>query len=259
MTTDEIVQQTVKNLRYYIQSAEPPKEACKPFHNGSFSGTDINAMWRIKQLTALFGPCGIGWYTEVTKREIIAFDVTTQKAFVDINLYIRDPATGEWSKPIQGTGGNKWVSKSKEGKILVNDECFKMAETDALGSACKKLGFGASIYWSQDESKYTLTDEDMESVPEPSNRAKIAKDANSDPFFSKENTKVEEIERNLDTAEQCRQAIDEYIEQNWQELSPILIDYSKEYGLVSEWDAGIVVRVYKELRDAGIEIRKVSL
>jgi hypothetical protein len=42
-------------------------------------------------------------------------------------------------------------------------------------------------------------------------------------------------------------------------LSPILLDYSKKFGLLNEWDAGIVVRVYKELRDAGIEIRKVSL
>ena len=37
----------------------------------------------------------------------------------------------------------------------MNDEAFKMAETDALSVACKKLGIGADIYWAGDNTKYT--------------------------------------------------------------------------------------------------------
>jgi len=248
--------QVLENLRYYIQSAEPPKEACKPFHNGRFNGTDISPMWRIKQLTALFGPCGVGWYTEVTKREILAFDATTQKAFVDINLYIRDPVTGEWSKPIQGTGGNTWVGQSKDGKILANDECYKMAETDALGSACKKLGFGAQIYWSQDKTKYTVTDEDMEDT-HVSNRERLAKQAQADPFLSK--PEPTEEDRNIAKAEECREAILDFVTASGFDLPQIIVDYATQYGRVDTWDSGIAMRVYKELKAEGHKLKEVAL
>ena len=37
------------NMRFYEASRKVPKEAQKQFNNGSFSGTDINPMWRIKK------------------------------------------------------------------------------------------------------------------------------------------------------------------------------------------------------------------
>lgn len=59
------------NLDIYNASRAVPKEAQKPITAGRIKGfTDINPMWRIKQLTELFGPCGIGWYYEVTKQWI---------------------------------------------------------------------------------------------------------------------------------------------------------------------------------------------
>ena len=159
------------NLRIYEAVRQPPQESLRDFkREGGFSGTDINGMWRIKALTEQFGPCGLGWYTEVVERWTEQFDAMTVKAFARINLYIRDPRTGEWSKPIEGFGGNDFISKVKEkewdnqshsmqytGKVVpkVNDECYKMAETDALGAACKKLGFGANVYWANDKSKYS--------------------------------------------------------------------------------------------------------
>ena len=30
--------------------------------------TDINPVWRMKTLTEQYGPCGIGWYYEITDR-----------------------------------------------------------------------------------------------------------------------------------------------------------------------------------------------
>lgn len=214
-STEMMKMSETENLRYYIASKTPPKEACKPFKRaGGFEGTDINAMWRIKQLTELFGPCGIGWYTEVTKREIIPFDVVHQKAFVDINLYVKDPVTGEWSKPIQGTGGNDFVTKRKSGDIVVNDECFKMAETDAIGSACKKLGFGADIYWSQDKTKYTAEEnsEDYQVVAtaeevKAENKKRVFEQMGGDPFFSKK-TAEPKTESEFVTADQATQRLD---------------------------------------------------
>ena len=80
------------------------------------------------------------------------------KAFVDIDLYVRDPETGEWSEPIPGIGGNDFYKIESSGPYA-NDECFKSALTDAISVACKALGVGADVYWSNDTTKYTtLTD-----------------------------------------------------------------------------------------------------
>ena len=145
----------MENLFIYEKSRSVPPEAQKAFNNGSFSGTDINPMWRIKKLTELFGACGIGWYYDVlSERSEVHGDMTM--AIVDLNLYIK--VDGEWSKPIYGTGGNKLVSATKSGQVRTSDEGYKMALTDALSVACKALGIGADIYWSSDRTKYSAAD-----------------------------------------------------------------------------------------------------
>lgn len=141
------------NLAYYNLFREVPKEAQKSFNNGSFSGTDINPMWRIKKLTEVFGAAGFGWYTQVCEHweEQIEGEVLTN---VSINLFVKDPKSGEWSAPIYGIGGNKALQQFRD-KKKVSDEAYKMAYTDALSVACKALGIGADIYFSNDRTKYT--------------------------------------------------------------------------------------------------------
>ena len=144
------------NLTIYNFCREVPQNAQKPFSNGSFSGTDINPMWRIKKLTEVFGPCGIGWYTEVLSERAETYGDTVM-AIVDLNLYVKD-ADGNWSKPIFGTGGNLLVQVTKSG-ARPSDEGYKKAYTDALSIACKALGIGADIWYSKDvnndpQSKY---------------------------------------------------------------------------------------------------------
>lgn len=142
----------MSNMYIYEASRNVPPEACKSFNNGRFSGTDINPMWRIKKLTELFGPAGIGWYYEVISERSERLSDDTVIAVVDLNLYIKQ--NGEWSKPIYGTGGNQLVSKTKSG-TSVSDEGYKMALTDALSVACKALGIGADVYFDKDKTKYT--------------------------------------------------------------------------------------------------------
>lgn len=144
------------NLTIYNFCREVPQNAQKPFSNGSFSGTDINPMWRIKKLTEVFGPCGIGWYYEVLSERAETYGDTVM-AIVDLNLYVKD-AEGNWSKPIFGTGGNLLVQVTKSG-ARPSDEGYKKALTDALSIACKALGIGADIWYSKDvnndpQSKY---------------------------------------------------------------------------------------------------------
>lgn len=140
------------NMLIYEAGRSVPPEAQKAFSNGSFSGTDINPMWRIKKLTEIFGMAGIGWYTEVLSERAETYGDTVM-AIVDINLYVK--VGDEWSKPIFGTGGNLLVQVTKSG-AKPSDEGYKKAYTDALSIACKALGIGADIWYSKDPtSKYS--------------------------------------------------------------------------------------------------------
>ena len=147
------------NLDIYEKLRAVPNEAKKAIGGGRLKGmTDINPMWRIKSLTEQFGPCGIGWYYEIKDRWLetcMAKDEIT--ANVNINLYVK--VDGEWSKPIPGIGGSMLVASERNG-LYVNDECYKMALTDALSVACKALGMGADVYWQSDNTKYNDTKRD---------------------------------------------------------------------------------------------------
>lgn len=148
------------NLAIYNRAKEVPPEAKKPITAGRLKGfTDINPMWRIKRLTEIFGPCGIGWWYEITGKEIVHDDATKQSAaFLDILLYYKDPSSGEVSRGIPGTGGSSFVANEKSGPYL-SDECYKMALSDAISVAAKSIGLGADVYYAKDRDKYTLPDQ----------------------------------------------------------------------------------------------------
>lgn len=141
------------NMQIYDKVRAVPNEAQKKINGGRMNGkTDINPMWRIRALTENFGPCGIGWYYDITNKWLEPGSDGEVAAFVEIALYIKQD--GEWSKPIVGIGGNSFVTKERNG-YYTSDECYKMALTDAISVACKALGFGADIYWDSDPTKYT--------------------------------------------------------------------------------------------------------
>lgn len=155
----------MNNMEIYEAVRNVPTNAQKEIKGGRLKGmTDINPMWRIKALTEQFGPCGIGWYYDILERWLetsMASDEIT--ANIKINLFYKDPDSGEWSAPVQGIGGSMFVSNERNG-IYVNDECYKMALTDAISVACKSLGMGADIYWNKDTTKYNDAKKDNPEV-----------------------------------------------------------------------------------------------
>lgn len=147
-------------LAIYKLGKEVPDTAKKAITEGNLKGfTDINPMWRIKKLTEIFGPCGFGWYTEITNKWIEQGTGGGIAAFVELNLYVR--YNDEWSKPIQGIGGSMLVNVFSKG-LKNNDEAFKMAYTDAISVACKALGIGADVYYAKDRTKYDLPEQEEE-------------------------------------------------------------------------------------------------
>lgn len=141
------------NMEIWGKLENTPKEAQKEIGAGRLKGfTDINPMFRLKRLTEVFGPCGIGWKYQIVNAYTIPGANDEVAAFVDILLYYKKD--GEWSEGVPGLGGSMFVAKEKNGPHT-SDECFKMALSDAIGTACKALGMSADIYFSKDRSKYT--------------------------------------------------------------------------------------------------------
>ena len=156
----------MENMKLYEKFKAVPSNALKNFKNGSFSGTDIDTMWRIKTLTEEFGPCGVGWYFDIIRTWTENGVNDEIMCFVEIKLYIK--YEGEWSKGISGTGGHKVIQYfSGKGYNSNNDEGYKMAVTDAFGVACKHLGIGADVYWDNDKSKYNNDNDKKAQPPKP--------------------------------------------------------------------------------------------
>ena len=149
-----------ENMKIYNSVRQVPKEALKDIKGGRLKGmSDINPMWRIKMLTELFGMCGIGWKIEIVDRRLEKGSADQIACFVDVNLYIK--VDGKWSDGIPGMGGSAFVTKEASG-LYTNDECFKMAYTDAISVSCKSLGFAADIYYANDRTKYSSQEETAE-------------------------------------------------------------------------------------------------
>ena len=145
----------MEKMDIYNRVRAVPDEAKKQISGGRLKGmTDINPMWRIKTLTELFGPCGIGWWTE-NERYTSENGTNGERAICcELDLYYMHD--GEQSKPLHGVGGALIVAKERNGDRL-DDEAWKKARTDAISVACKSLGIGADVYWQADSTKYTTT------------------------------------------------------------------------------------------------------
>lgn len=170
-TPQDIPEGIERNLRFYSQACDVPKDALKEIKAGRLRGmSDVNPMWRMKRMTEIFGPVGFGWRYEISRlwSEVFGEEV---KCFCNVLLYVRDPETKEWSEPIPGNGGSSLVTREKGG-AYVNDEGYKMALTDALSIAMKPLGIGANIWYGpkatgHNESKYeAATRAQQDSLPE---------------------------------------------------------------------------------------------
>lgn len=161
-----------QNRSIYDLLRDVPKEARKPITDGRLKGkTDVNAMWRIKRMTEIFGPCGFGWKYVIKSKELQTADGGNISAFVDIDLYVKHPETGEWSEPIPGTGGNIFQRIERSGNVYMDDDCYKKALTDAISIAAKALGMAADVWYEQDVSKYDVQPTQQEKVAPAAQKA----------------------------------------------------------------------------------------
>jgi hypothetical protein len=133
--------------------ARPPATALKEIKGGRLAGmTDVNPQWRYQAMTEQFGMCGVGWRYAIDRLWTEAGVDEEVLAFAQVSVSVRVGAG--WSEPIVGVGGNHLVTKESRG-LRNNDECWKMAVTDALSVSLKMLGVAADVYAGRwDGSKY---------------------------------------------------------------------------------------------------------
>lgn len=158
----------VDNMRYYDPLQMPPQDALKDIKGGRLKGfTDINPQWRYEALTKQFGPCGIGWKYEPVKEQTVPCPDGQLLLFVSINFYYKED--GEWSDPVPGHGGD-FIIKMEKGQLYYNDEAYKMAYTDAIGTASKMIGVAANVYRGRQDTKYGRQELEQTSTPPRSNK-----------------------------------------------------------------------------------------
>ena len=143
----------MSNRRIWDQVHKPDPTSLKTIGGGRLKGmTDINPQWRFQAATDVFGPCGIGWWYTIKELWTAPGADGQVMAFARVDVFYRDGEST--SQPVEGIGGSMMISKEKD-YLYTNDECYKMAVTDALSVAFKALGFGAEIYAGRwDGSKY---------------------------------------------------------------------------------------------------------
>tara|TARA_R110002074_G_scaffold330155_1_gene500688 strand:+ start:1116 stop:1946 length:831 start_codon:yes stop_codon:yes gene_type:complete len=142
----------MKNMENWNALSRVPEQHLKTIGFGALKGkSDINPQWRYKAMTEVYGQCGEGWSHRLVSAQIVDGASEEKLVFVEVAVTI---AGGQ---EFTGMGGDKIVSKDKNG-LRSNDEAFKMAYTDALGTALKYVGVASEIYeGNYDGSKYAAS------------------------------------------------------------------------------------------------------
>lgn len=139
-------------MKHYDNLRTVPKDALKTIEFGKLKGkSDISPQFRVEAMTREFGPCGIGWRWEVVDTWKEPATDGQIMLFVKVAAYIKDGY--DWSAPVFGFGGDFLLEKDKNG-LHGNEEAYKMATTDALGTALKMFGVAADVYRGLCDSKY---------------------------------------------------------------------------------------------------------
>jgi hypothetical protein len=142
-----------ENLELWNRVKSVPETAQKVIPAGRLKGmTEISPMWRIYKMTETFGPIGSGWEYRIERLWTEPGSDGQVLAFALVNVSVND---NNW---VPGVGGSMLVKKESTG-MYSSDEAYKMAITDAIGSALKMFGVGAEIYsGGSDFSKYSGPD-----------------------------------------------------------------------------------------------------
>jgi len=186
------------NLELWNALSKTDPRHTKPFNrSGGFKGTAIKPIWIIRQLTAQFGPCGVGWGMEKPQHEYVHVGDGEVLVYCTVSAW-----HGNKDNVLWGVGGDKAVTRRNDGKLFVDDEAAKKAFTDALNNAFKFVGVGGDIHMGmfEDDKYVTATKAEY---------AEVERAANAPPPDAKINDKTRDwitdklTERQLSAIDLC--------------------------------------------------------
>jgi hypothetical protein len=141
------------NLALWSKLEETDPLYTKAFNLGRFKGTDINATYRMRHLTELFGPAGKGFGFDIGTPIFYGTGdfqaVTISAALWWMEGDVRHTAPAHY-------GGTKLFTGGKNtGPTGIDEDAVKKAVTDAMGKAALAMGAHADVYMGlHDDSKY---------------------------------------------------------------------------------------------------------
>lgn len=152
------------NLRLWNKLETTDPQYTKEFNRGSWKATAINATYVAKNLTSLFGPCGIGWRLVVDREyfvdgHLLGDGKSQAKVHVVVAHldYIVDGKAGDWASTGQQCGQTTMVGENSRG-TFTDEEAPKKSYTDCLTKCAALIGQSADIFsgnW--DANKYVNT------------------------------------------------------------------------------------------------------
>jgi hypothetical protein len=143
----------MENLEIWEKLFKTDPAYTKKFDKGTYKGTAINPMYVYRKLTEQFGACGIGWKVEILDTQTQHFQDGAAIVSQTVGLFIKD--NDKWSDAIVGTGGDYIRRITNNGKVMIDDDGYKKALTDAITNATKMLGMSGDVYMGlYDDNKY---------------------------------------------------------------------------------------------------------
>ncbi len=136
------------NLSIWTQVEKTDPAATSPMFTADGTNlTAINHNYQIKRATELFGPCGFGWGYNVINASIIdggmSGNIQTKVSSVQIEFWYKHQ--NEVCK-FSHFGQTPFVTATKDGIAVTDDDAHKKSLTDAIGKALSMLGFSADIF-----------------------------------------------------------------------------------------------------------------
>lgn len=202
----------MENLSIYDKLKSVPDSALKVIGAGRLKGkSDINPQWRYHKLTETFGACGFGWKFTIEKQWTEKYENGEVACFVNVNLFVK--IDDVWSEAIPGNGGSMFVANESKGPY-VSDECYKMATTDAIGTAAKMIGLASDVYMGlknppsgnpiPPQSKYDKTESNEPGKPWLNKGESLDKAID----YMRKGGKIETVEAKYKLSKEIRQALE---------------------------------------------------
>lgn len=141
-----------KNLDLWRSVCVTDPLAVKKITGKSYQGNSPKPYWIVEQLTANFGPCGIGWGINILSERFERFDGGEALHVAVVRLwYVIDGQRGE----IEQAGQTRAAYMTSGGKYLVDEDAPKKSITDAMVKCASYLGFAGDIFSGRwDDSRY---------------------------------------------------------------------------------------------------------